>query len=66
MTATIFPSLTPLVLAQPCNADKRFLHGSQTLVSFTWSHAIDQFSEIQAQGGTISSIAPDAHNLDLL
>jgi hypothetical protein len=46
--------------------DKRFSHGLQSLVSFTWSHAIDQFSEIQAQSGTISSIAPDAHNLKLL
>jgi hypothetical protein len=46
--------------------DKRFSHGLQTLVSFTWAHAIDQFSEIQAQSGTISSIAPDAHNLNLL
>ncbi len=46
--------------------DKRFSHGLQTLVSFTWGHAIDQFSEIQAQSGTISSIAQDAHNLRLL
>jgi hypothetical protein len=46
--------------------DKRFSHGLQTLVSFTWGHAIDQFSEIQAQSGTVSSIAQDAHKLNLL
>lgn len=46
--------------------DKHFSHGFQTLLAFTYSHAIDQFSEIQAQTGTISSIAPDAHNLKLL
>lgn len=52
--------------AMTFKVDKRFSHGLQTLVSFTWAHAIDQFSEIQAQSGTISSIAPDAHNLQLL
>jgi hypothetical protein len=46
--------------------DKRFSGGFQTLVAYTYSHAIDQFSEIQAQSGTISSIAPDAHDLNLL
>jgi hypothetical protein len=49
--------------AMTFKVDKRYSHGVQTLVSFTWSHAIDQFSEIQAQTGTISSIAVDAHNL---
>ena len=52
--------------AMTFKVDKRFSHGVQTLVSFTWSHAIDQFSEIQSQQGSISSIAPDAHNLNLL
>ncbi len=46
--------------------DKRFSHGLQTLLAFTWSHAVDQFSELQAQSGTVSSIAEDAHNLKLL
>jgi hypothetical protein len=52
--------------AMTFKVDKRFSHGLQTLVSFTWAHAVDQFSEIQAQGGTVSSIAPDSHNLKLL
>src|SRR5690348_8686811 len=46
--------------------DRRFSHGLQSLVSFTWGHAIDQFSETQAQTGSISSIQEDAHNLKLL
>ena len=52
--------------AMTFKVDKRFSHGVQTLVSFTWAHAVDQFSEIQAQGGSVSSIAQDAHNLKLL
>lgn len=46
--------------------NKHFSGGFQTLVAYTYSHSIDQFSEIQAQSGTISSIAPDAHDLNLL
>jgi hypothetical protein len=46
--------------------DKRFSHGLQTLVAYTYGHSIDQFSEIQAQSGTVSSIAPNSHDLKLL
>ncbi len=46
-------------------ADKRFSHGLQMLGSYTWSHAMDQFSETQAVGGSVSSIAPYAHRWDL-
>jgi len=38
-------------------AERRFANGFQVLGSFTWSKAIDQFSEIQNVGGAISSIA---------
>ncbi len=48
--------------AMTFKVDKRFSHGLQTLVSFTWGHAIDQFSEIQAVGGSVSSIAQNAHD----
>lgn len=52
--------------AMTVKLDKRFAHGVQGLVSFTWSRAIDQFSEIQNVGGAISSIAQyGAHRFDL-
>ena len=45
--------------------ERRFAAGLQVLGSFTWSKAIDQFSEIQNVGGAISSIAQYAHRFDL-
>jgi hypothetical protein len=46
--------------------DKRFSQGLSLLGSFTWGRAIDQFSEIQAVGGSVSSIAQyGAHRFDL-
>ena len=47
-------------------AEQRFAHGLQALASFTWGKAIDQFSEIQAVGGSVSSIAQySGHRFDL-
>jgi hypothetical protein len=43
--------------AMTLKAEHRFSYGLQALASFTWSRAIDQFSEIQNVGGAISSIA---------
>jgi hypothetical protein len=43
--------------AMTVKVDKRFSEGLQMLGSFTWGRAIDQFSEIQAVGGSVSSIA---------
>jgi hypothetical protein len=51
--------------AMTVKVDKRFSDGLSVLGSFTWSRAIDQFSEIQAVGGSVSSIAPYAHNMSL-
>ncbi len=45
--------------------DKRFSAGLSALVSFTWGRAIDQFSEIQAYSGSVSSLAQYAQRMDL-
>lgn len=51
--------------AMTLKAERRFANGFQVLGSFTWSKAVDQFSEIQNVGGAISSIAQYAHRFDL-
>jgi hypothetical protein len=52
--------------AMTFKVDKRFSQGLSLLSSFTWGRVIDQFSEIQAVGGTVSSIAQyGGHRFDL-
>jgi len=51
--------------AMTVKLDKRFSAGLSALVSFTWGRAIDQFSEIQAYSGSVSSLAQYAQRMDL-
>ena len=51
--------------AMTVKLDKRFSGGLSALVSFTWGRAIDQFSEIQAYAGSVSSLAQYAQRMDL-
>ncbi len=51
--------------AMTVKVDKRFSEGLSALASFTWGRTIDQFSETQAMGGSVSSIAQYSHRFDL-